>query len=157
SDQNRLFVGRRPGAATDPFGLDKATEAKDAYTRLTDSISKHTAAMEADAATVGKSVQEQEEFRVQMELSDALVRSGKDINEDYPTSIALISERAGQAKLRLAQQTEILQKLNSASQQFGSALANSFADAVLEGKKLNDVMSSLLKTIARALITQSIT
>ena len=43
-----------------------------------------------------------------------------------------------------------LQKLNSASQQVGSALSTAFADAIVDGKKLGDVLTSLVQTLEKA-------
>jgi hypothetical protein len=53
---------------------------------------------------------------------------------------------------RLRQGQGALQKINSASSQVGSALSTAFADAVVEGKNLNDVFSSLIKTLEKAAI-----
>jgi hypothetical protein len=62
------------------------------------------------------------------------------------------SEGAGQAGAKYDAARERINQLNNASQQIGSALSTAFADAVVEGKSLNDVMSSLLKTLEKAAI-----
>ena len=46
--------------------------------------------------------------------------------------------------------------MNAAAQLVGSALSTAFADAIMEGKKLNEVLSQMLKTLARAAINSTI-
>jgi hypothetical protein len=122
------------------------------YDRTTKSIEKQTAAMEAEAATIGETVGATEEYRVQLLLTEAALRDGKEWTEKLNDEIALTAERAGQSKQALAEHQFALNRLNSASQQVGSALSTAFADAIVEGKSFNDVMKSLIKTLEKAAI-----
>lgn len=123
-------------------------EDKNAFDKAIESVDKHTTAMIAEGAAVGESARQQEEFRVQLLLSEALVRSGKEINDEYATTIANIAQRAGEAKEKLAILTAQQQELNSASKELGSSLSEAFKGAVLEGKKLNEVLNTLIKRMA---------
>ena len=155
--------GARPKAADELTGNEaklpsraKTEDTTGAYERQSEAIEKQTLTMQANTATLGESVDKQEEYKVQLQLSEALLRDGKEINTDYADSIALISERAGQAKLQLAEHTFAVQKLNSASQVLGSALSTAFTDAIVVGKKLSDVFTSLVQTLEKAALNSLI-
>jgi hypothetical protein len=122
------------------------------YDRMTKSIEKQTIALEAEAATVGQSVGATEQYKVQLELTAAATRDHKEITEQLNAAITEQAVRAGRAKQALAENQFALQRLNSASQQVGSALSTAFADAIVDGKALNDVMKSLITTLEKAAI-----
>ena len=141
------------GTAVDPFARKAAVDnTQSAYERQNDQIEKHIALMGADAAAVGKTAGEHEQLRVEAELYAALERDGVKNTEAYADAIYAMSERAGAAAQKLAVANDTMSKLNSASQQLGSALSTAFSDAIVEGKSLNDVMSSLIKTLEKAAI-----
>lgn len=124
----------------------------DAYEREVKAIDKHIAATQAEAATVGDSAYAQEEYRVQLILTEKAVEQYGEVTSKLNDEIALQAERAAQAKQALAEHQFALQRLNAASQAVGSALSTAFADAIVEGKSLNDVMTSLIKTLEKAAI-----
>jgi hypothetical protein len=140
------------GTAEDPFAHHDAAAAAGAYERETNAINKQIATMQAENATLGESAHAQEEYRVQLILSEKAAQDGKEFTAALNDEIAVTAERAATAKQQLAEHTFALQRLNSASQQVGSALSTAFADAIVEGKSLNDVMSSLIKTLEKAAI-----
>ena len=127
-----------------------------AYDREVASINKHIAAMQADAATVGESAGAQEEFRVQMLLSVKAAEANKDMTLELNDAIAAQATRAAQAKQALAENQFQLQKMNAASQTVGQALSSSFTDAIVEGKKLNEVFADLIKTLEKAALNSLI-
>jgi hypothetical protein len=146
-------TGGTAGTAADPFarkagGGDTAS----AYERETNAINKQIATMQAENATLGESAHAQEEYRVQLVLSEKAAQDGKEFTQALNDEIAVTAERAASAKQALAEHTFAIQRLNSASQQVGSALSTAFADAIVEGKSLNDVVSSLIKTLEKAAI-----
>jgi hypothetical protein len=148
----------RPAGANADTGTAKLPErgedATTAYDRQTESIEKHTLRMQADAATVGETVDKQEEYRVQLQLTEAALKDTDEITAKVNDEIALTSQRAGEAKLALAEHQAALQRLNTASQAIGSALSSAFADAIVEGKKFSDVVTSLVQTLEKAAINQ---
>jgi hypothetical protein len=150
------ITSNKPGAggtATDPFAHKNAAEATaSAYEKETNAINKQIATMQAENATLGDSAHAQEEYRVQLVLSEKAAQDEKEWTEKLNDEIAVTAERAATAKQALAEHTFALQRLNSASQQVGSALSTAFADAIVEGKSLNDVMTSLIKTLEKAAI-----
>jgi hypothetical protein len=139
----------------DPFGLN-APAAAGAFDRETNSINKHIAAMQANAATTGESAGAQEEYRVQMILSEKAIEQYGDLTDAVNDKIAVQAARAGQAAQALAQNQFQLQKINAASQQFGQALSTSFTDAIVEGKRLNEVAADLIKTFEKAALNSLI-
>jgi hypothetical protein len=140
------------GTTVDPFAHKATGETASAYERETNAINKQIAVMQAENATLGESAHAQEEYRVQLVLSEKAAQDGKEFTQALNDEIAVTAERAATAKQALAEHTLSLQRLNSASQQVGSALSTAFADAIVEGKSLNDVMTSLIKTLEKAAI-----
>lgn len=153
------------GTAENPFARKGggAAAQRDEFQRANDQITKHIALMEADTAAVGKGVYEQERLRTITLLQEAERRrlniaegEAIPISDELAKKIAAQADAAGKAALANAEAKRQLQELNSASQQLGSALSTAFADAILEGKSLNEVLNQLLKTLARAAINASI-
>jgi hypothetical protein len=140
------------GTASLPSRAKAVSDTADAYDRQVNSINRHIAVMQSQTNTVGESVGAQEELRVAMLLSEQAAEAGRDMTRELNDEIAVQAERAGKTKQALAESTFQLQKMNAASQQVGSALSSAFADAVVEGKKLNEVFASLLKTLEKAAI-----
>jgi hypothetical protein len=145
----------KPLAHPAPAGRGGGGQA-DAFVTASEQIIKHTAVVEADSAAVGLNAGEQERLRVEAILTTAAMKQYGEISGETAEKIKQLSEAAGAAKLRNAELAGQLQKINAASQQFGQALSTAFADAIVDGKKLNEVLSQLLKTIARAIIQSSV-
>ena len=129
---------------------------RDAYKSELDRLEKRIALTDADTQSIGQNIGAREQLRTEAGLYAALERAGIKDTEKYADAIYTVSERAGQSALRLAEANDQLLKINSASQQVGSALSTAFGDAILEAKSLNDVVGSLLKTLARAALNSSI-
>jgi hypothetical protein len=149
-------IDRANTAATGPLRLTvnkpsqviQPAEAKDAFDRQIESIEKHIAVMKADALAVGLGAAAQEELRTEALLTEALIRAGIEINDQYAETITKIAERAGQAKGQLEALKAAQAELNSASKEFGSALAEGFKAAVLQGQKLDEVLKNLANRMA---------
>jgi len=147
----------RAGTATDPFAnKPSGGGGADPFERAVQNVEKHTAATQANTQSVGLNVAEQERMRVVAELNAVASRNGASATAEQTKRMEEAAEAAGKARMEYAIAQERLNKLNAASQAFGSALANSFADAILEGKKLNDVMADLLRSLARMAINSTI-
>jgi hypothetical protein len=145
------------GTATDPFARKTAaTDTASAYERETNAINKQIAVMQAENATLGESAHAQEEYRVQLVLSEKAAQDGKEFTKALNDEIAVTAERAATAKQALAEHTFAMNRLNSASQQVGSALSTAFADAIVDGKSLTEVMSGLVKTLEKAAINATV-
>ena len=153
------------GTAQNPFARTGggAAAQRDEFQRANDQITKHIALMEADTAAVGRGVYEQERLRTITLLQEAERRrlniaegEAIPINEELAAKINEQAEAAANAAQKNAEAKYQLQQMNAAAQLVGSALSTAFADAILEGKKLNDVLSQMLKTLARAAINFAI-
>jgi hypothetical protein len=139
-----------------PAVRDTGGDTQSAFERQNDQITKHIALMEADTAAVGKNVGEQERLKTIALLKTAAERDGVTVTAEMTRQMEAQADAAARARLALAQAQYQLAQINQASQVLGSALSSAFADAIIEGKKLNEVMSSLLKTLARAAINAGI-
>ena len=168
---------RRPLDAPKP---PKETEdnSRDQFEVAIDNVTKHIATLKADTAAMfennaarqqyraefqaltaimrdeGEVTQEQidkyEKLRSTMSAQQALTAAGIVLTKEHAAAFLSASENIKQAATANDRARESLNRINSASQQLGSALSTAFADAVLEARSLNDVLSSLLKTLARA-------
>jgi hypothetical protein len=132
-----------------PLQFGAPTEAdRDALTRFDEQLSKHVKLLEAEASTLGLTVGEREKARQSALLTEAAERSGVD------AAAALTAERQkqiDQAAALVQKNAEIkasIDALNSASKEFGSALADAFKGMVLEGKKLDEVLKNLANRMA---------
>lgn len=163
----------------DPFGLNSAKSAdpQDAFDRAEEGILKRTAAIQADTIAVAQNNAVQAQLRAEFELlnairkadgevtqeqvdayvklresmgaTQALQAAGITLTQEHSAAFFSASQNIGQATAAFDKAKDAVTKLNNASSQFGSALSNSFADAVVEGRNLNDVLSSLLKSLAK--------
>lgn len=155
-------------------------EGRDAFDRTEEQITKHTAAVSADTIAVSQNNAVQAQLRAEFQLLNALRQQGGEVSQvqidqyeklrasmsaemaleqahinlapAHKQSFIAASEGAREAQAGYDTARDAVSKLNNASSQVGSALSNAFADAVVEGKNLNDVLSSLLKTLEKAAI-----
>ena len=158
----------------------QAAEPNDAFDRAEESILKRTAAIQADTIAVSQNNAVQAQLRAEFELlngirkadgevtqdqvdayvklrdtmtaQQALVAAGINLTKEHSEAFFRDSQNIGQATAQFDKARDSVSKLNSASSQIGSALSTAFADAVVEGKNLNEVFTSLLKTLEKAAI-----
>lgn len=159
------------------------TDVQDSFDRTEEQITRHTASLKADTIAVSQNSAVQAQLRAEFQLLNALRKSdgevtqeqidqytrlretmsaqqaltaaGIELTDKHAKSFFAASEGARAAQAGYTAAADGVQKLNSASQQVGSILQNSFADAVVEGKNLNDVLSSLLKSFAKLAINNA--
>lgn len=159
-------------------GQKTKTEGRDQFDIGVDSITKRTASINADTAAVFQNNAAQAQLRAEFQLLTAIMRDGGEVtqkqidayeklrqtmsaqqalaaagitlNQAHANSFLTVSQNVGTATAQYDRAKLSLDQINSASSQLGSGLSTAFADAVLEGKKLNDVVQSLLKTLARS-------
>lgn len=161
-------------------GLKPAAESRDQFEIAVDSVTKHTATLKADTAAVFQNNAAQAQFRAEfteltaimrdhgevtqaqidtyeklrqsMSATQALEAAGITLTKEHRDAFLSSSQAIGTATTAYDKAKDSLSKINSASAQVGAALSSAFADAVVEGKSLNDVMSNLLKTLEKAAI-----
>lgn len=176
-------LDRRRALTNVPLKTNPGEESDDAFDRTEEQITRHTATIKADTIAVsqnhaaqaqlraefqllnairkddGEVTQEQVDqytkLRASMSAEQALVEARIKLTPEHRQSFFAAAEGAAAATAAFDQSREALDRLNSASSQIGSALSSAFADAVVEGKSLNDVMSSLLKTLEKAAINSA--
>lgn len=169
-DPNRFRLPSRAGGAAEA----------DAFTQESERIARHTAQINADSIAVfqnkaaqaglraefqllnairkdeGEVTDEQitkyTEFRATLTADEALRRSGIALTDEHKAAFDRLTVGITNSTTALDRAHLSLERINSASSQLGSALSTAFADAVVEGKNLNDVFSSLLKTLEKAAI-----
>jgi hypothetical protein len=121
------------------------------FAREEERIKKRIELIKAETEAIGQSVEQRTRARAQAEVSQ------KTFTESEKQQIDALIEKYA----KLAQQQEDANRRFQAGAQIaatvGSAMSTAFADAVLEGKKLNDVMNALIKTLARAAINAAFT
>lgn len=156
----------------------KTDTSRDQFTIAVDDITKRTATIKADTAATfennavqaqlraefreltaimrdhGEVTQAQidkyEKLRLTMSAEQALVAADITLKKEHKAAFLSSSEGIKDATASYDKARDSLNKINSASSQIGSALSTAFADAIVEGKSLNEVFSSLLKTLEKA-------
>lgn len=180
SPASRIVVTPSQGNSVNP-GLKQTTDnSRDQFEQGVDQITKRTATIKADTAAVfennaaqaslraefqlltgivrdgGEVTQAQidsyEKLRASMSATQALEASGITLTKEHRDAFLSSSQAIGTATTAFDKAKDSLSKINSASSQIGSALSNAFADAVVEGKSLNDVLLSLVQTLEKAAI-----
>lgn len=152
----------------------------DSFTKQTEQIQKHIETTKADTIAVFENHAAQEGLRAEFTLLNAIRKDEGEVTQkqidEYTTLRATMTSqqaltaaginltdkhKAAFDRLTTGIQTstaaadkarDSLAKINSASSQLGSALSTAFADAIVEGKSLNEVFSSLIKTLEKAAI-----
>lgn len=145
------------GKAGIKIPVDGGKDAKSAVDREIERLEKRREVLEAETQTIGQNTEAQAKAKAMAELNAAAKKDeaeGRKVNKER-----LEEEAAAYAKTvdENAKKTKTFNDALAASALVGNALSSAFADAVLEGKKLNDVMQSLLKTLARAAINAAFT
>ncbi|WLB43015.1 hypothetical protein QIH93_20935 [Bradyrhizobium ottawaense] len=166
-----------PNAAKLPV-RKRESSARDQFDVAVDNITKRTATLKADTAAVfennavqaqlraefqeltaimrdnGEVTQEQieryEELRKTMSAQQALEEAGINLTADHGQKFISSSEAIKQATLAYDQAREALTRVNSASALLGQSLSSAFSDTIVEGRSLNEVISNLGKTLAKA-------
>lgn len=162
----------------------KKEDGQDSFDRTEEQITRHTASMNADTIAVfqnnaaqaqlraefqllnairkdeGEVTQAQidqyQKLRASMSAEQALKEAAINLTPAHKASFIAAAEGARVATENYDKARESLNRINAASAQVGSALSSAFADAIVEGKSLNDVMSSLLKSLAKMAINSSL-
>ncbi|QOG20466.1 hypothetical protein FOM02_27035 [Bradyrhizobium sp. SEMIA] len=111
-----------------------------------------TAAAKDNSDITQEKIERYEELRKTMTAEQALAAAEISLSEQQKEKFIASSEGIKRATAAYDEASKKLTELNSASSQVGSALSTAFADAVVEGKNLNEVMSSLIKTLEKAAI-----
>lgn len=109
-----------------------------------------------------------------IEFNDTLIRQGVERNRQERERLALLQQRSETEDLlaqhaRLEERDDITRaaalrerkqetkELNDAARQLGFTFASAFEDAVLEGKKLREVLNAIARDIARIILRQTVT
>lgn len=163
----------------------KTDDSRDQFDTSIDQINKHIATLNADTAATfqnnaarqqlraefqaltaimrddGEVTQQQidayEKLRGSMSAQQALEASGITLTTEHKAAFLAASDGIRQAAANYDQARQKLNDLNKASAEIGSALSTAFGDAIVEGKNLNDVMTSLIKTLEKAALNSVFT
>jgi hypothetical protein len=87
-----------------------------------------------------------------MSAQQALEGAGIQLTKEHSDAFLAASSRVRDAAAAYDTAAEKLGRINNISAQLGSALSTAFADAIVEGKSLNDVLDSLAKTLEKDVI-----
>lgn len=136
---------------------DSDSGGKDAFERQVDSINKHIASLEADTEAVGKTAAEHERLRTEAALTEALLRSGIEINDEYAEKIDKIAAAAAKAKGDLERAKTAFQGINDAARFAGNQLVDVLDRAMQKGAKFGDIMSDVLRNVSKQLLSAAIT
>lgn len=166
-------------------GIKPVAEERDQFEIGIDQLTKRTATVKADTAAVfensavqaqlrgefqllnaimkdeGEVTQAQidkyEKLRTSMSAIQALQAAGIELTKEHKDQFLQTTQAVGTATASYDKAATSLKQINAASSQIGSALSTAFSDAIVEGKSLNDVFTSLIKTLEKAAINSIFT
>ena len=122
----------------------------DGFERATDQIEKHIVVMEAQTAATGKAMKSRAADRTRRSCMPPRPTAIDHYSEEYAEEI---EDGWRQASARPAQQAADAQRRSRKSTQLGqmvgSAMSTAFADAMSEGKKLNEVLTAWSRRCSR--------
>lgn len=147
----------RPAFQPRPSLSDGGDNDTDAFTRQVDSINRHIAAVEADAEAVGLNAAEHARLRTEAALTEALLRAGIEINDEYAAKIDLVASRAAAAAATLDRARTTFQGVNDALKFGGNQLVDVLDRAMQKGAKFGDIMADVLHNVSRQLLQAAIT
>lgn len=155
----------------------------DSFDNTEEQITRRTAALNADSIAVSRNHAVQAQLRAEFQLLNAIRKDEGEVTQaqvdqytllrasmsaeqalieakikltpEHKASFIAASEGAAVATAGYDRAREAVNRLNSASSQIGSALSSAFGDAVVDGKKLDDVVNSLLKSFAKMAINSA--
>jgi hypothetical protein len=171
-----------PRTVVPPAGAEEA-ERRTAFDREIERITRHTEQINADTQSMFANTAVHAQLRAEFQLLNAarltnknitsdqiaeyerlrsqgiepllaLTRAHIDLTKEQADKLVDASTKAKTATESFAAAAQKLQDINQLSSTFGSALSSAFTDAIIEGKKLNEVFASLIKTLEKAAINQ---
>ncbi|ACL56995.1 hypothetical protein [Methylobacterium nodulans] len=156
-------VSPRGGANANPLpslhsrGGGSSSESLDAVETLINQLEKARDTAKAELDNVTQTNIEREKA-VALAKAEAAAREdvkrrkrdSADLTEDERTRVLAAAEAMQRYKDAATDAQQALRQTADAARYFGDAAANGFADAVLEGKNLGDVLSSLIKQFERS-------
>lgn len=115
----------------------KATESQ----RYVESLKEEQAAIEAEAAALGKS-------NLEKQIAINLAEAGSKATDAEREQIIARTTAIEEAKNKIKEYAEAQRALETEVSFFGDSLATAFKSAILQGEKLSDVMRNLLNSLA---------
>ncbi|MGM4947448.1 hypothetical protein AB8B21_05740 [Tardiphaga sp. 866_E4_N2_1] len=180
-DPIRVPINRN--VSVNPGPKIAADNGRDQFETTIDQLTKRTATINADTAATFQNNAVQQQLRAEFQLLNAIMRDGGEVTQAQinayeklrttmsaqqaltASGIQLTAEHnkkfletpvaVGAATAAYDMARESLARINSASQQFGSALSTAFSDAIVQGRSLNDVLANLARTLASSAINSS--
>jgi hypothetical protein len=113
--------------------------------------------MEADSDAVGLNAEAHARLRTEAALTEALLRAGIEINDDYAAKMDEVVNRVGAAAAKLDETKRSFQGLNDALKFGGNQLVDVLDRAMQKGAKFGDIMSDVLRAVSRQLLQAAIT
>jgi len=157
--QSRLD-GDQPPPATPTSAFeprpDLGKPKENAFDRQVEQINKRIAAYQAETDTVGMNVEAKARARAEAELTEALLRSGIEINDQYAAKIDEVSAAFGRAAAATAAAKRDFEGANDAARFMGNQLSTALSNIDASTKGI-DLLRSAVRNLANELIKAAIT
>jgi tape measure domain-containing protein len=133
--------------ATGKGGKSKADKPDDFAKEVAD-LEKRARAYDSEREALGKIAVEQDRAKASLELFEAAKKAGLVIDDALRAKIDSTADAYARSKDALDKAKESQEAWQSAVAEFGSDLKSAFSDAILEGKRLDEVLQGLVKKLA---------
>lgn len=144
-----------PGASKK--GGDAGAESLDWIERYIEGLEKANLLLKAEAETIGLSNVEKAKAKALAEAQAAAAREGRDLTEEEKEKILALAAANQHLRDTVKEVEEAKRRAAEAARYLGDQAANALADIIVEGKSAEEVMKSLIKTLARQLIVSGLT
>lgn len=129
----------------------------DEIQRFIDQLNKSSAALKAEADNFAKSNVEKAVAIQLAKAQEIATAAGKTVTEAQTAAIIKGATAISTYKDKLADLEQAQRQAGDLARAMGSALSDSFADAILDGKSFSSVLSDLTKSLARMALNAAFT
>lgn len=142
---------RGAGAAPTKKETD-TSEARDQYDRMTESISKQTAALDSEARTVGMSAEAKAQDRAETLLWNAAIEAGRAPTDALIDEVGRLAEEYGKAAARADAAQREFRAINSAMQFAGNEMISIIDGIATKSMTATDALKQLQRALLNAIL-----
>lgn len=145
-----MVAGRKATTKLPSLAAD-TSERLDQLDREEQRMRRNIAVMDAETQALGLGAEARARMKAEAQLLEAAERAGIETNDALRERIKLTADAYAQA----AKRAETAKEVMEITKEFGSALADAFKEAVLQGKKLDEVLKSLIQRLSSKAIDKA--
>jgi hypothetical protein len=154
---SKFLKGLEPPAKTEKSGGSASkTKSLDEVERYIRSLERQNAALEGEAAALGKSNVEREQSIALARAEEAAKERGKSLTEEETQRILRSAEAHATLREKIDEATKARQRMEETQRAFASGAESAIERLILDNQKLVDVLKDVVKELERAALKQAL-